>query len=125
MILNDNLYTVAAMDMENRRVCVTLCRDSVIYRAHFPERPVTPGVCVIQMAVELLELLLGHKYVLLEVPNAKFLSVISPQDTPQVSLAFSKLVPGEEGNVIKADVVAVAMPAQNVCAKLTLLCKTS
>lgn len=125
MILKDNLYTVAGMDMENHRAYVTLCRDSVIYKAHFPERPVTPGVCIVQMAVELLGLLLGRKYALLEVSNAKFLSVISPQDMPQVSYAFSGLVPEEDGNVIKANVVVAAMPSGNVCAKLTLLCETS
>ena len=32
--------------------CVRLLSDSIIYKAHFPGEPVTPGVCIMQMAKE-------------------------------------------------------------------------
>lgn len=124
MILKDNLYTVTSMDRENARVDVALVPDNVIYRAHFPERAVTPGVCIVRMAVELLSALLRRECTLPEVPNAKFLSIVSPQDTPCVSFAFSKIISMDDGNATKAN-VAVTASTGAVCARLTILCRAS
>lgn len=125
MILKDNLYRVTSMDVDNMRVDAALCPGCVIYKAHFPERPVTPGVCIIHAATELLGLLLGRECTLCEVLNAKFLSIVSPQDTPQVSFAFSRLLHGEHADTLKASVAVSSTSDNKVCAKLVLLCKTS
>lgn len=123
--MKDNLYTVTCMDRERSAVDVALCPDSIIYRAHFPERPVTPGVCIIQAAVELLGLLHGREYVLQEVSAAKFLRVISPLDMQLVSYVFTKSAPSERGDTVKACVTVLEPAAKQVCAKLTILCQAS
>ena len=41
------------MDHEAMTADIRLLPDNVIYKAHFPEKPITPGVCIVQMAVEL------------------------------------------------------------------------
>ena len=74
-----------------------------IYKAHFPGSPITPGVCVIQAAGELLENKLGHKLYLQSIKNVKFLMVIIPEEGKKIRYSFSNIVEDESG--VKAQVV--------------------
>lgn len=93
MILKNNLYTVLRTETRDGRLCydLRLLPDSPIYQAHFPGEPITPGVCIIQMACELLEDHLGCPLQLTAVKNVKFLSVISPLETPELTYVFDKI----------------------------------
>ncbi len=53
-----------------------------IYRAHFPGSPITPGVCIIQMAVEIFGDLSGKNLNVTEVRDAKFLVPVVPGQPP-------------------------------------------
>ena len=68
-----------------------------IYKAHFPENPITPGVCIIQAAGELLEQKLNCKLYLKTVKNVKFLSVIIPEEGKKIKYGFSNIVEDENG----------------------------
>lgn len=125
MILKDNLYTVAAIDREGLRADIALCPGCIIYEAHFPGSPVTPGVCIVQAAVELLGLLLGCGCTLVEVSGAKFLHVISPQDMPRVSYVFTGTEFSEGGSLVKARVAVTEPVGGKTCAKLSILCRAS
>lgn len=70
--------------------------DHVIYRAHFPEKPITPGVCILQIAQELLELQIRRYLHLIRVVNVKYLAVLSPTENTKVTYRFSKLTEGEK-----------------------------
>lgn len=74
-----------------------------IYKAHFPGSPITPGVCVIQAAGELLENKLGRKLYLQSIKNVKFLMVIIPEEGKKIRYSFSNIVEDESG--VKAQVV--------------------
>ena len=74
-----------------------------IYKAHFPGSPITPGVCVIQAAGELLENKLGYKLYLQSIKNVKFLMVIIPEEGKKIRYSFSNIVEDENG--VKAQVV--------------------
>ncbi|MDE5967806.1 MAG: 3-hydroxyacyl-ACP dehydratase [Muribaculaceae bacterium] len=89
MKLLDNIYSVEAIDLASSTVTIKLLADSTIYRAHFPEMPVTPGVCIIGIAVELATALSGTDLQLAEVVNAKFLSLIDPRRSPEIQYKFS------------------------------------
>lgn len=62
-----------------------------IYKSHFPENPVTPGVCLCAIARELVELIVGKPLQLTAVKNAKFLKVLSPIEHP-IAAAKVKLL---------------------------------
>ncbi len=47
-----------------------------IYDAHFPGHPMTPGVCLVKMAVELTEEQLGERLQLQVAPNIRFRKAI-------------------------------------------------
>lgn len=124
MVLRDNLYTIVNMDREGSVAEIAMCPDNIIYNAHFPDRPITPGVCVIQMAVELLGQLFGCDYTLQSLSNAKFLHIIGPQDKTNVFYVFSGLVHADDRRV-KVNVVVMSASDKRVYAKMSILCKSS
>lgn len=102
MILKDQLYKILSAD--SRSFELELLHDCVIYKAHFPERAITPGVCIIQTAAELLGELTGRQHELAGVANAKYLAVIDPAKTPRVTYIFKKISPDEESHTLKVSV---------------------
>ena len=60
MKLIDNLYSINARELDKMGdkaiFGISLNADNVIYKAHFPSNPITPGVCLIQIALEITEL---------------------------------------------------------------------
>ena len=71
------------------RVAATLSarRDSKVYAAHFPGKPITPGVCMIGAVVELLSQAAGQALSLAKVNNIKYLSMMTPDDIDGATLA--------------------------------------
>ena len=96
MILKNALYRIVSADTDTKSLCVELMPDHVIYRAHFPDNPITPGVCIIQMATELLQEFETCEWTLHSVSNAKFLSIINPLELPYITYSF-KLTPDDDG----------------------------
>ncbi len=66
---------------------IVLKEGSVIYRAHFPGYPITPGVCLLQIALELLDSPLK----LSSAKEIKFLSRVIPEETPVLDFSFENL----------------------------------
>ena len=88
-----------------------------IYKAHFPGSPITPGVCVIQEAGEMLEEKLNRRLYLKTVKNVKFLSVIIPEESKIIKYSFSNIV--EEDNGVKTQVLV--SDDDTVYAKISLI----
>ena len=88
-----------------------------IYKAHFPGSPITPGVCVIQAAGELLEKQLGRKLYLQSIKNVKFLMVIIPEEGKKIRYSFSNIIEDESG--VKAQILV--SDDASVYAKISLI----
>lgn len=58
-----------------------------IFRGHFPDNPILPGVCSLQIVKELTEKATNKNLVLAVASNVKFMAVINPKNTP--SLRFN------------------------------------
>ncbi len=121
MILNDSLYKIKSYDSETRSFEIELLRDNVIYRSHFPEKPITPGVCIIQIATELLGKMLGGDMELQHVTNAKFLSIINPLETQEVIYTFNKI--SEDAATGEMKVNAIVSGKEIIFSKLSLHCR--
>ena len=106
MILKNSLYTIADKRMEGSGIFyqILLDKNHFIYKAHFPNEPITPGVCIIQIAKELLEDYLHEEYEISYIKNIKFLSVLSPLSTPSVAYVFDKITILPETNECKTQV---------------------
>ena len=125
MILKNSLYTIADKRMEGSGIFyqILLDKNHIIYKAHFPNEPITPGVCIIQIAKELLEDYMHEEYEISHVKNIKFLSVLSPLSTPSVAYVFDKITILPETNECKTQ---VQVQQDNVLfAKLSIIFKKS
>ena len=125
MILKNSLYTIADKKMEGSGIFyqILLDKNHFIYKAHFPNVPITPGVCIIQIAKELLEDYLHEEYEISYIKNIKFLSVLSPLSTPSVAYVFDKITILPETNECKTQ---VQVQQDNVLfAKLSIIFKKS
>lgn len=98
-MLNNELYKLVSSIPESNIFKLKLLSESKIYAAHFPGQPITPGVCIIQIASELLQQLLDCTLTLTEVVNAKFLVVIDPIATPEINFCFKKVVTTDDHKV--------------------------
>jgi len=67
-------------------VVVELNPQHAIYKGHFPQQPIVPGVCQIQIVKELLEDLTGKKLQMTGGDNIKFTGMIIPDQSPVVNI---------------------------------------
>ncbi len=105
MLLKNSLYNIKSQDALNSVFNIELNPDCFIYKAHFPELPITPGVCIIQVAMELFSELCGVALDLESVANAKFLSVINPEITKNLTYSFNKITISDDSSLYKVSVV--------------------
>ena len=117
MRLLDDLYRIT--DRADSSFTVSLNPEHFIYRAHFPGEPVTPGVVILQISVEILEVVLGLPLQLSTARNVKFLRVINPLQTPSVTYSCRKLE--VEGDEIKAQIAVTG--GEDIYAKLSIVCR--
>lgn len=101
MILKDNLYIIEGKNETDGLVTysIKLCPECFIYKAHFPDKPITPGVCLIQMSKELLEDAAGEKLEIHSVKNVKFLSVVTPGEDTRLTVQIAKIRTKEKGEL--------------------------
>ncbi len=98
---------------------IALNPQHFIYKAHFPGEPITPGVCIMQIAKELLEEAVSQQLTLSCVKNIKFLRIISPSEITVLDYSLTKIV--TEGDTVKVQVNVLS--GEDVYAKLSLVCQ--
>jgi len=110
MVLRDSFYTIVHSDISEKHAGfrLSLNPESFVYKAHFQNNPITPGVCLIQMAVELFgvtkseDLTIKTDFTIKTLKNVKFIAPVSPLEFPEVdfTLEFTPLepVPNETGD---------------------------
>lgn len=60
-----------------------------IFEGHFPGQPLVPGVCMMQMLKELLEIVMVKKTRLCKADSIKFLAIINPTENPAIQADLS------------------------------------
>ncbi len=120
MKLLDSLYTIVSdSPVENgHEFDLKLNPEHFIYQAHFPGEPITPGVCIMQIAVELFEVALKTPVSLVCVKNIKFLRIISPNEVTEIRYSLQKIT--KEDGLLKVMVTVSAN--EETYAKLSLVC---
>jgi len=121
MRLKDNLYTITGRECTEKGVKyqIHLNPACVIYKAHFPEQPVTPGVCIIEIAHELLEEFYQCSFFVRMVKNVKFLSIITPDTTQDIS--YELVLKEEDSGMIKLQTSVAGN--DTVYAKISMVCQ--
>ena len=98
-MLAGNFYTIIAQQQPDQQAVHTTIAwngDHAIFKGHFPDQPVVPGVCMMQTIQELLSGVAGKKLLVKKAANMKFLNMIDPRQTPQVTIEIKYEVT-EEG----------------------------
>lgn len=123
MKLLNNLYMISKRETTSlsAQYDIFLEEKSFIYKAHFPNEPITPGVCIIQIAKELLEDYAHKHYTIKAIKNVKFLNVISPVITPYVTYILDKIVIDEANKTCSLQVQVLAEKV--LLTKLSFTCQ--
>lgn len=81
-MLQGNFYTVLNNQSQNDAVNALLELNPAhpIFEGHFPQIPVVPGVCMMQMVKELVENFTAKKLRLTKADHLKFLAIIDPRE---------------------------------------------
>ena len=113
-MLQGILYETIAVDAAG--ATVRLLPESPVYRGHFPGYPITPGVCLVEIVLELIAAMadqVGHdeKVRLVGAKNIKFTSPIIP--TEGTELRFNL---GGEGSERTVEILS----GDTLCAKMSL-----
>ena len=83
-----DLYRIVTLSASS--ASVRFETGSEILGAHFPERAIVPGSCLIETARELIEKIVDKPLYIKDIKNVKFVSVIEPAITPEVFFDFEK-----------------------------------
>ncbi len=101
MLLKD--FYVVDSSVKNGPDCCTeikINKDHHVYAGHFPNRPVTPGVILMQLFKEEAERLSTHKLQLEKASNVKFTAVVDPHEDENLKL-FSTIDVNADTVVLK------------------------
>ena len=94
--LDDLLITQSITETENGFTAVLRCNpEHLIYQAHFPGNPITPGACLLQTASEVLQRKMGRPLYMKSSKNVKYLNVLVPAEGKEVRFVFSNLAENE------------------------------
>lgn len=89
MLLKDKYYEVVSE--EHTAECtakyhVKLKADCSCYEGHFPGKPVSPGVCNIEMIRECAEILTGKDLFITTIKQCRLTEIAAPQICPEVDV---------------------------------------
>ena len=113
-MLKGILYETIAVDAAG--ATIRLLPESSVYQGHFPGYPITPGVCLVEIALELIAEMAGQaghdeKVRLMGAKNIKFTSPIIPAEG--MELRFNL---GGEGSERTVEILS----GETLCAKMSL-----
>ncbi|HVM89861.1 MAG TPA: hypothetical protein VMT76_16865 [Puia sp.] len=99
-MLQENFFTIKYIHQDENAVKASLGLNAghKIFDGHFPQTPVVPGVCMMQMAKEVLEDAIGKGTRVVAASHMKFLTVINPVETKTVQLDL-KFFPRENKEI--------------------------
>lgn len=86
-MLLEGFYTVLSITKTETGFSATiqLNEEHTIYKVHFSGNPITPGACIIQILKNLVCMHFGKRYSFDTILNVKFLNVLKPEETSQVT----------------------------------------
>lgn len=123
MKLLDSLFSIVSESDSGSRhdYKIRLDPEHFIYKVHFPGEPITPGVCIMQIAIELMEKAAGKPLELKCARNIKFLKVISPAEITLLDCSLDKFSRENDTVSCQASLTSGGTPY----AKLSLVCGIS
>ena len=90
-MLKDDFFTIIEINKEGNSInaIVEINENHSIFKGHFPEHPVVPGVCIFQMVKEIAELSSGQELQLTKASEIKFLGIIDPNEKKPIRMSLN------------------------------------
>ena len=103
-MLIPDFYTVQKIETTEGTIIadVRLNPDHEIYKGHFPEQPVVPGVLQLQIIREVLEESLDQQLFISRVNSAKYLRMITPDTSAEITITIRYKASGEKEYQVSA-----------------------
>lgn len=99
---------------------VELNPNCEVYKGHFPEKPISPGVCNIDMIKTCTEKVLEKKLLLNNLKQCRLTALVTPKEQPTLQLSV-KTTPLDENNykveakIFKDDTTYMELKAEMQC----------
>lgn len=102
-MLKDNLYQIVNITSIEQEVMaeIQLNTEHIIFKGHFPDIPVLPGVTMMQMVKEILEEASGKQLQIKRAGQLKFLQMVNPHKVSRLNFQIN-WSETEEGIKVKA-----------------------
>ncbi len=90
-MLKEPLFKILSTDHQQNVITTVLDLDqsSEIFEGHFPNQPVVPGACMLQLIKEILVRTLVMPLRLAKADNIKFLTLVEPHDNQVLLLELT------------------------------------
>ena len=87
----DEFYKINSKDIlgDQWNFSISLNPNHPVYKGHFPQKAVVPGVMQTEMVKHILEAELGQTLRMVEARNIKFLNLMLPEDAGDLNLSMT------------------------------------
>ena len=72
-----------------------------LFKGHFPQIPILPGACMVQLTHHLTEKYLEKKMTFVRAAQIKFMAMVNPETTPNLKSNFK--IKNTEDNIFRVD----------------------
>lgn len=119
MTLLNDFYTTQHLESSayNIRATIQLNPEHEIFKGHFPNNPVTPGVCMLQIIKELIQTAYQQPVFLKECSNVKFMALINPFVNARLGIHIELKKEDESEWKVKASAMMNEQTALKISAK--------
>ncbi|MDX2361714.1 MAG: 3-hydroxyacyl-ACP dehydratase [Crocinitomicaceae bacterium] len=106
MLFKDDFYTIISSSQDEEAVtfAIQLNAEHAIFKGHFPDNPVTPGVAQMEIVKELMKVHTDKDLALKSMGNCKFLAILNPENDADVNV-WLKISEQEDGSLKVAAVI--------------------
>ena len=105
-MLQNTFFTFSDLQVEGNivKTDIKLNAGHPIFKGHFPEQAVVPGVCMLQMVKEILEVYIKKDTRLIKAGDLKFLSFIYPDENKLIQMVI-KITMEDERIIVNAQLL--------------------
>jgi 3-hydroxyacyl-[acyl-carrier-protein] dehydratase len=98
MLLKDfyKILSVEPISGSQHVAAILINEKHIVFKGHFPDNPIMPGVCMMQIIKELTEQITESSLVMQKLIDVKFTALINPFLTPELRLEL-EISTTEEG----------------------------
>ena len=99
LLLLEDFYFIREINTsspEKMNAKIELNADHPVYKGHFPDSPIAPGVCVIQMIKEVVMQHYHRNLLMTEAGNIKFMALMNPNHNPFFYIDYELSFPDKE-----------------------------